>query len=201
MMKSNFKGFTLIELLIVVAIIAILAAIAIPNFLAAQTRSKVSRVRSELRMVGGSLESYYVDNTAYPYSPGHPPRANATWEYNNNIIGIIPPELSTPIAYITNAWFKDPFKQYGTTPDQEIYTYHNIPQYIKWVSTSDYWKVCEDVYGSWRMCSIGPDGAYSRSGEAATMQYDPTNGTISLGNIWIGQKSLNPQTGPIWNGY
>jgi len=59
------KGFTLIELLIVVAIIAILAAIAVPNFLEAQTRAKVSRVKNDLRSVATALESYFVDYNMY----------------------------------------------------------------------------------------------------------------------------------------
>ncbi len=54
-------GFTLIELLIVVAIIAILAAIAIPNFLEAQTRTKVSRVKTDMRSAAVALEAYRVD--------------------------------------------------------------------------------------------------------------------------------------------
>jgi prepilin-type N-terminal cleavage/methylation domain-containing protein len=62
------KGFTLIELLIVVAIIAILAAIAVPNFLEAQIRSKVSRVRSDQRSMATALASYYVDNNGYPFA-------------------------------------------------------------------------------------------------------------------------------------
>jgi prepilin-type N-terminal cleavage/methylation domain-containing protein len=60
------KGFTLIELLIVVAIIAILAAIAVPNFLEAQIRAKVSRVRSDQRSLQVAIETYYVDNNTYP---------------------------------------------------------------------------------------------------------------------------------------
>ena len=68
-MKKQQKAFTLIELLIVVAIIAILAAIAVPNFLEAQVRSKVSRVRSDMRSLATALEAYQVDNNKYPPDP------------------------------------------------------------------------------------------------------------------------------------
>jgi prepilin-type N-terminal cleavage/methylation domain-containing protein len=58
---KKVRGFTLIELLIVVAIIAILAAIAVPNFLEAQVRAKVSRVKSDQRSLATAIESYTVD--------------------------------------------------------------------------------------------------------------------------------------------
>ncbi len=60
------KAFTLIELLIVVAIIAILAAIAVPNFLEAQTRAKIARVLSDQRTYATALETYQIDNSTYP---------------------------------------------------------------------------------------------------------------------------------------
>lgn len=60
------RGFTLIELLIVCAIIAILASIAVPNFLDAQTRAKTSRVKADMRTIATALEAYNVDTNAYP---------------------------------------------------------------------------------------------------------------------------------------
>src|SRR6187399_1379110 len=65
-MRRKLRGFTLIELLIVVAIIAILAAIAVPNFLEAQTRSKVSRAKVDMRSLATAMETYLVDGNAYP---------------------------------------------------------------------------------------------------------------------------------------
>jgi len=60
------KGFTLIELLIVVAIIGIIAAIAIPNLLNAIDRGKQKRTMADMRSIGTSIESYAVDNNFYP---------------------------------------------------------------------------------------------------------------------------------------
>ena len=63
--KKN-KGFTLIELLIVVAIIGIIAAIAIPNLLNAIDRGKQKRTMADLRSMGTSIEEYSIDNNFYP---------------------------------------------------------------------------------------------------------------------------------------
>ena len=66
MLKRDSKGFTLIELLIVVAIIGIIAAIAIPNLLNAIDRGKQKRTMADMRSVGTAVESYAVDNNVYP---------------------------------------------------------------------------------------------------------------------------------------
>src|SRR5512144_2638760 len=65
-MNRNRKGFTLIELLIVVAIIGIIVAIAIPNLLNAIQRAKQKRSMADLRSAGTACESYAVDYNAYP---------------------------------------------------------------------------------------------------------------------------------------
>ena len=66
MLKRDSKGFTLIELLIVVAIIGIIAAIAIPNLLNAIDRGKQKRTMADMRSIGTAVESYAVDNNVYP---------------------------------------------------------------------------------------------------------------------------------------
>lgn len=96
-------GFTLIELLIVVAIIAILAAIAVPNFLESQTRSKVSRVKADLRTIDVALSAYQVDNNRFPRQPG----SQTSVIIDDGLV-----ELTTPVAYIT-AYPTDVFRAEG----------------------------------------------------------------------------------------
>ena len=55
-------GFTLVEIMIVVAIIALLAAIAVPGFLRARKRSQASKVLNDLRLIDSAVDQYAIEN-------------------------------------------------------------------------------------------------------------------------------------------
>src|SRR2546427_7161999 len=58
---KSYKGFTLVEIMIVVAIIALLAAIAVPGFLRARKRSQASRILNDLRMIDSAVDQYAIE--------------------------------------------------------------------------------------------------------------------------------------------
>ena len=218
--KKNSKGFTLIELLIVVAIIAILAAIAIPNFLAAQTRAKVSRAKGEMQTLATALESYYVDNSTYPddllVAEGYP--------------YYIPNCISTPITYISSGKLRDPMRPMRIYLDpSDRYRYLNLDieaavhitgsykahwSQVKWSNWPDLVDSTAALqgrwhYGKWKLDSCGPDATAGPYGGmvwkgitipayysfmANNMVYDPTNGITSWGDVMRSQKEPEVKT-------
>jgi prepilin-type N-terminal cleavage/methylation domain-containing protein len=70
--KQNRSAFTLVEIMIVVAIIALLAAIAVPNFLRARKRSQATRILEDLRLIDAAIDQYAIENS----KPGG---ANVAW--------------------------------------------------------------------------------------------------------------------------
>ena len=77
-MFADSRAFTLVEPLVVVAVVAILTAVAIPNLLEAQTRARISLVCSDLRMLCTGREAYMTDHQDYP-----PPQTNWAWPRQN----------------------------------------------------------------------------------------------------------------------
>ena len=191
------RAFTLIELLVVVGIIAILAAIAVPNFLEAQTRAKVSRVRSDLRTLATGIEAYSVDNNRPPKDT-FPATPHIGWASSHQA-------LTTPISYLTSVpadTFQDSILQGetcapGTTffvdePSRRQHSYdYCTAEWSGFDANGDYkplWLACFGA-ARWETGSCGPDKAYRTSsgnfGQGA--RYDPTNGTVSEGDIYRSQ--------------
>ncbi len=181
-------AFTLIELLIVVAIIGILAAIAVPNFINAQIRAKVAKAESEMRSITSALETYRVDNGIYP-----------PWKLsdgtNKNPINLRFIPLTTPVSYMSSIP-QDPFLYGGygerINDDQNegyvTYDYTEAWSRIHFggVSVLPQQARCAE----YKVTSAGPD--YTNTW-GNTVTYMPSNGLRSFGDIIrLGAKSSFP---------
>ncbi len=216
--KPLNAAFTLIELLIVVAIIAILAAIAVPNFLEAQVRAKMSRCAADMRTVRTGLESYRVDNNHYPET-----------DFGGSItqIGAGMDRLSTPVSYLTSVppspFLEDKIggnTRHANNPNRKVYLYIRAAKpglgtlangftvtdspvngiddsyetdrvtYIAQADPARSFQV--RTQGFWSMKSVGPDNRDDRDtaqtgwpSSDLARPYDPTNGTVSAGDVVI----------------
>ena len=121
-MKKKESGFTLIELLIVIAIIGILAAIAIPNLLNAVQRGKQKRTMSDIRTMATAVEAYAVDNNFYPAGQCTGKFTAVTTILTDTSLAVLAP------TYIANPVKKDGwsnFMHYNTTNNNQEYGFRS----------------------------------------------------------------------------
>jgi prepilin-type N-terminal cleavage/methylation domain-containing protein len=180
-------AFTLIELLVVVAIISILASIAVPNFIEALTRARVSRAKNDMRTIANAWESYRVDWNCYPLDGDNDPTAGPWWQ-----IGLI--QVTTPVAYISSLPH-DPFFTWAKSGAADVWvspTYEVASAVLTMSPNAPApYGAPDNGFDCYCVFSIGPNAKeeftnndhWPAASNCNLIPYDPTNGTVSVGDI------------------
>lgn len=170
-MKSRGRsfGFTLIELLVTITIIAILAALALTSYSAAQKAARDTRRKSDLEQYKNSLFSYATDHSGtYPGTVGGYNWVNASGGKDANTDGIFYAGVLTP-TYIASLIL--PIDT-GDSTSLDVYRYFLSDDGTRWGLYTGL-----EASGYWEICSAG------RTGKAATLPsvapYEAADGTTS----------------------
>lgn len=208
---SKRQAFTMIELLFVVATIAVLAAISVPNFLEAQVRSKVARARVDMSLMKAALRAYGEQYDAYPPnrpamtaallkpdSPAAPsadpggfqwPRPAAPLDLCRGSGWDLAP-LTTPVAWISRAMPVDLFFRkndgdwrHPSPPEPFCY----INRLAAGGDAPSSATLRQTAWG-FGLFSQGPSGMWPAMNPLLEplIGYDPTNGTCSSGVLFSG---------------
>lgn len=200
-------AFTLIELLIVVAIIAILAAIAVPNFLDAQVRAKVSRAQSDMRSIDTAITMYILEWNNEPRvtnanNPNNPGEYSSWWGFVSYLLTTPQPYMSTlpPMPFIDkqvlaswrglgagNGQSNQPYTvirntgvPYGWQPGLCYTNNSGLLKYNILISQ----KFHDDTgHSNYILYTCGPD-SMDTTVWGTPEYYDPSNGSISFGDIY-----------------
>lgn len=185
------SAFTLIELLIVVAIIGILAAIAVPNFMNAQMRATVTRTYADLKALHTGMEMYRLDNNAYvpDYDSGMVPGVSISNDeeltYN---------KLTSPVSYMasipTDPFFLGTAVRSLHPKTKPLFQYAGPHSGIQ--DPRPAWRPSGTLY---TMTSLGPDkedqnGWSYPADQASKIVYSMSNGMLSKGDIYLSNHGL-----------
>jgi len=201
-------GFTVIELLIVIAIISIIAAIAVPNLMSANIRAKVSGVKADMGSIAIALEDYKIDdpNRNYPVEPDDPyydeiAEPNIAFDDPSDAIGLgelVFPEGASDPVYLHRIP-GDPFNDGGEEEWNGESGAHNNHYCYFTADANQESSSTEAKY--WALVSYGPDknpdiDSYTEAWNAVdpnapdhdtykNLVYNPDNGITSSGDIVI----------------
>ncbi len=126
--RNGQAGFTLIELLIVISILAILAALLIPNFVRSRAASHLAACQLDLRNIAAAVELYYGENRVYP--------ALASWESDLESAGFIRAVPKSPIDKASYGYTTDAARSTFVLWDgPNKYTQAGIAGYVVYTAT------------------------------------------------------------------